>query len=269
MHTPVRPTALKVSTHCPSRQRGIALFVVIMFVMLSMLLSLWASRTAWFNELVVSNDADYQRAFEAAQALLLDAELDIRGENANGSVCSGSGKICRTGTAIAKIPLEASGAEGVAALLVTLEDADKRCKDGLCAKRLGRQDFWNYPSADAMTPDDLKAYEHPLKSLSATGVGARYGEYTGASASNNPILETTSTTPWNQGGWYWIEVLNYDTSSEFSNVIIDPAASSKKNLLTLNLLPAVVYRITAVAYGRKPGSMAVLQETYARTRLKD
>ena len=59
-------------------QRGIALFVVIIFVMLSMLLALWASRTAIFNEMVVGNDADYQRAFEAAQSLIQDAELDIQ-----------------------------------------------------------------------------------------------------------------------------------------------------------------------------------------------
>lgn len=71
-----------------TRQRGAALFVVIVFVMLSMLLALWASRTSLFNEMLVGNDADYQRAFEAAQALLQDAELDIRGENADGSFCT-------------------------------------------------------------------------------------------------------------------------------------------------------------------------------------
>ena len=54
----------------PAQQRGVALFIVIIFVMLSMLLALWASRTAWFNEMIVGNDADYQRAFEAAQASL-------------------------------------------------------------------------------------------------------------------------------------------------------------------------------------------------------
>ena len=74
MHSPsstARPAA-------PHRERGIALFVVIVFVMLSMLLALWASRTAIFNEMVVGNDADYQRAFEAAQSLIQDAELDIQ-----------------------------------------------------------------------------------------------------------------------------------------------------------------------------------------------
>lgn len=80
-------------------QNGVALFTVIVFIMLSMLLALWASRTSLFNEMVVSNDADYQRAFEAAQALLQDAELDIRGENPDGSMCVGAGNVCRTATA--------------------------------------------------------------------------------------------------------------------------------------------------------------------------
>ena len=88
------------------RQRGVALFVVIVFVMLSMLLALWASRTSLFNEMLVGNDADYQRAFEAAQALIQDAELDIRGENADGSVCTATN--CRDKISAApKIPLEA------------------------------------------------------------------------------------------------------------------------------------------------------------------
>ena len=70
------------------RQRGISLFIVIVLVMLSMLLALWSARTSLFNEMVVGNDADYQRAFEAAQALLQDAEFDIRGERPDGSECS-------------------------------------------------------------------------------------------------------------------------------------------------------------------------------------
>ena len=46
-----------------SQQRGVALFIVLVFVMMGMLLALWASRTALFNEMVVGNDSYYQRAF--------------------------------------------------------------------------------------------------------------------------------------------------------------------------------------------------------------
>lgn len=242
------------------RQRGVALFVVIVFVLLSMLLALWGSRTAWFNELVVGNDADYQRAFEAAQALVLDAELDIQGKNADGSNCSGSDKICRNGSNIKKFPLEATGQEGATVLIADLENEATRCRHGLCAKRLGRQDFWNYPSSGMPLTPAAESYEIDLASLKATDVGAGYGEYTGAIApTSNPAFSS---------GRYWIEVLNYDTSSQFSPLIIDTTAT-KKDLLALNLLPAVVYRITALASGLKEGSTVVIQETYARTRRKD
>ena len=55
--------------HQRSQQRGVALFVVIVFVLLSMLLALWAARSSLLNEMVVGNDVDYKRAYEAAQAL--------------------------------------------------------------------------------------------------------------------------------------------------------------------------------------------------------
>ena len=126
----------KTANHASRQQRGVALFVVIIFVMLSMLLALWASRTSLFNELVVGNDADYQRAYEAAQALLQDAELDIRGEKADGTVCTGQDNVCRTSTT-AKIPLET---QEIAPLLSSLGTG---CSQGLCGKRGDKQDFWN------------------------------------------------------------------------------------------------------------------------------
>ncbi|MBP9931675.1 MAG: pilus assembly protein, partial [Rhodoferax sp.] len=94
-------------------------------------------------------------------------------------------------------------------------------------------------------------------------VGARYGQYTGALPGNatspaNPILADTSAA--NRGGWYWIELLPYDESSKNTGLIV----GGPSNLLPLNIKPNVVYRITALAFGRKPGTMAVLQQTYAR-----
>ena len=244
-------------THLKKTQRGVALFVVIVLVMLSMLLALWASRTSLFNEMVVGNDADYQRALEAAQALLQDAELDIRGENADGSSCTGSGDICRT-TTTEKIPLESKDVGPLLSMLTdqTRANAMKNtmCGHGLCTKRTGTQDFWN---DSAM-----------LTQMTDQSVGARYGQYTGAAAGSsgkpaNPILADTSAS--NKGGWYWIEVLPYDESSKTSSLI----AGSPNNLLPLNLTPSVVYRITALAYGRKPNTMVVLQQTYAQKKRKD
>ena len=235
-------------------QRGVALFVVIVLVMLSMLLALWASRTSLFNELVVGNDADYQRAFEAAQALLQDAELDIRSEKADGTRCAGSGDICRTSTA-EKIPLEA---QDVMPLLVALGSQTSECRNGLCAKRTGKQDFWN-------NTDTSKG--PTLAQMTAATVGARYGQFTGAAtgtadAPANPILAASAA---NQGGWYWIEVLPYDESSKNSGLIV----GGTNNLLGLDLTPNVVYRITALTYGHKPSTMVVLQQTYAQQKIRN
>ena len=254
-----------------AQQRGVALFVVIVFVMLSRLLALWASRTSLFNEMVVGNDADDQRAFEAAQALLQDAELDIRGENPNGTRCTGAA--CRDNISAAyKIPLDA---QEVTPLLADLDTKDTKCSHGLCTKRAGRQDFWNYPSASIPPTPSAAAGEISLAAMAVTDVGARYGEYTGAlkgdpsdpDATANPILSDTSAA--NRGGWYWIEVLPYDESSKNSGLIVGTTGASTNNLLALNLSPNVAYRITALAYGRKPNTMVVLQQSYVRQVLKD
>ena len=242
------------------RQRGVALFIVIIFVMLSMLLALWASRTSLFNEMVVGNDASYQRAFEAAQALMQDAELDIRGEMADGTACAAHP--CRPYTSGAlQFPGDTSE---INPLISALEAKNTRCQDGLCARRVGRQDFWNYKTAD--TPIKPAAQttlgEVPLSDLMA--VGARYGQFTGATNKTdagplNPILADPAA------GRYWIEIMRYSDTAKSANLIVDATTSQ----LPLNLDVYVVYRITALAIGPRPGTTVVLQETYARQRKKD
>lgn len=260
---PVRRGRLPARVGPAARQRGVALFVVIVFVLLSMLLALWASRTSLFNEMVVGNDADYQRAFEAAQALLQDAELDIRGEMSNGAQCVGLP--CRAyQSSVLKIP---GDAKEITPLITALDSTPTRCQNGLCARRVGRQDFWNYTTASTVVnpPANTSLGEVPLSDLMA--VGARYGQYTGAANTTaagqlNPILTETAA---GRGGWYWIEVIPYSDKARSANLVVD----STTNQLALNLDVYVVYRITALAIGRKPGTTVVLQETYARQRMKD
>lgn len=263
-----------------SQQKGIALFVVIIFVMLSMLLALWASRTALFNEMVVSNDADYQRAFEAAQALLQDAELDIRGEQANGKPCVPSGDVCRA-TTKTKYPISSDDTpipdslnpgkflpnpDSVKSVIQTLDAAPKKCLDGICTRRTGRQDFWNYTDDLSPAPANIQPGEFKLKELTKTGIGARYGQYTGALKSNNPILNDTSAD--DKGGWYWVEIIPYVDADKTKNKNLI-VSNTINNQLKIKLDVYVVYRITALAYGRKPGTMVVLQQTYARERSPD
>ena len=228
------------------------MFVVMILVLLSMLLALWASRTALFNELIVGNDADYQRAFEAAQAMLQDAEFDIRGERPDGSACvpvSGSPKICRVEDAANTVWIPTEDQE-IGKILAQLDSAATNCINGLCLKRIGNQDFWNESAT--------------LAALQATGIGARYGEFTGAEigSNSNPLLNDRSAA--SKGAWYWIEVMPYDGNAGNTGLITNGSTN-----LALNLVPKVVYRITAIAYGLKPNTRVVLQSTYARQKLKN
>lgn len=238
------------STHLPrlrsrlrARQRGIALVIVIVLVLVSALLALWGFRSAVLNEAVVGNDADYQRAFEAAQALLQDAEYDIRGERPDGQECipdATQPKVCRPeGSTVWFI----DETKDFTDLLNTLQAQSSGCLQGICIKRIGAQDFWN----DAKT----------LTAMMADGVGARYGEYTGASTgtASNPLLAERGS---GRGGWYWIEVMQYSESG-------GPMVGKPKLELTLN--PNLVYRITALARGTREGTQVVLQSTYVQQKL--
>lgn len=252
-----------IPVHNARSQRGVALFVVLVLVMLSMLLALWASRSALFNQMIVSNDADYQRAFAAAQAMLQDAELDMLRVKPNGELCSkiaSRPKVCRASGVL----YPPQGSEEVDPLIAQLSGiADTQCKDGLCAKRgtdpnHRGQDFWNNAAL--------------MDSMQREGVGARYGEYTGAvHGTNTAELDAASSAILNQtgngstGAWYWIEVLPYSDAAQGGSLIV----GNTNNLLPLSANPLVVYRVTAIAYGRKRGTRVVLQQTFVPQKLKN
>lgn len=244
------------------RQRGISLFVILVFVMLSMLLAIWASRASFFNELLVGSDADYRRAFEAAQALLQDAELDIQGVNSDGTACtpdSNAPAVCRRTTA-ERIPTDDQELSMLLANLAAAGNQKPKCRNGLCIKRADRtgdtdkQDFWN--NQDEKVGITLKQM---------TSVGARFGQFTGARPGDNsnpanPLLRETAE---GKGGWYWIEVLPYASVSG-SGLVVGGAGH-----LAINQKPNVVYRITALSFGRKPHTQVVLQQTLAQQKFKN
>lgn len=237
-------------------QRGISLFVVIVLVMLSMLLALWGARTSLFNQMIVGNDADYQRAFEAAQALIQDAEFDIQGIRPDGLACDRAisnvtADTCRPApSAPVWFPTEDKELGDLISTLGT-KASTQFCFKGLCLKRTGNQDFW----------DDTTTLNAMLTE------GARYGQYTGAetggtgTTASNPILKNVTA---GQGGWYWIEVMPYDPNAGNSGLITNGSTN-----LPLNLKPSIAYRITAIALGIKPSTQVVLQSTFVRQKVKN
>jgi type IV pilus assembly protein PilX len=244
-----------------ARQRGLSLYVILMVVLLSMLLALWAARTALIHEMVVGNDADYQRTFEAAQAMLQDAELDIRHQNPDGSVCA-SAQFCRTGS---KYHLPSVNDNNyVVTLLALLDQEQTKCKNGLCLKRTGAQDFWN--DHDARSPSSFQK-------MIAAGVGARFGQFTGAKADDDNAASILNDTDNGQGAWYWIEILPYFSSENQGGgnallVDVNPKSQNKYRVLMNHLNPAVIYRITAVAKGRR-NALVALQQTYVRQQVNE
>lgn len=245
------PSIYKTAHHLARRQkqRGISLYVIIILVLLSMLLALWASRTALLNEMIVGNDADYRRAFEAAQAMLQDAEMDIRGVNTNGSYCTpdaDKGDVCRRLTTI-YFDIETKDLPN---LINTLGTHDSKCYKGICQKFADPQDFWHDPTR--------------LAEMTAENVGARYGQFTGAKTGTggNPILNVTATPSAlkeRRGAWYWVEVLPYVDPNISLLKGVPPGANVE--IFAPSRKKRWVYRITALARGLKPGTEVVLQST--------
>ncbi len=224
------------TTRC--RQQGIALFIVMVVLMLSMLLVLSSSRTALFNELLTSTDSDYQRALQAAQAMVRDAEFDIQGQKPNGSACSGS--FCRTpfidlSQGQAFYPENTSDLQDLSAALAAKTPS---CAGGICTASNVAAEFWTTAATlNAMKPS-----------------AATYGRYTGAQTGDvgNPLLRANAGT--DAKAWYWVEVLPYDTASAIG---AGPAQTFAPDSTQPN-----IYRITAVAQGLKPGTQAVVQSVF-------
>ena len=219
-----------------SSQQGISLFIVMVVLLLSMLLVLWSSRTALFNELLTGTDSDYQRALEAAQAMVRDAEFDIQGQKPDGSACSGS--FCRSPSIDASqgqafYPESANDFQDLDAALSATTPS---CAAGICTANNVAAEFWTTTKA--------------LSAMKASG--ATYGRYTGALAGDvgNPLLRANVDTK----AWYWVEVLPYDTASA---ITAGPAQTFAPDSTRPN-----IYRITAVAQGLKSGTQAVVQSVF-------
>lgn len=211
-----------------TRQGGISLLTVIVLVLLSGLLALWASRSALFHELVVGNAADHQRAQEAAEALLQDAQHDLALHHA-------SGIHPRAEQEHLLLPADSGADFDVFVARLQSPTAANGCRHGLCMPRSSAIDFWLHPPT--------------LAQMTQAGIGARYGDYTQAPAANHhPLL--TERNP-GRGGWYWIEVLRHQPA-EGGDAVWGP-----------NVRAPLLYRITALAQGLKAGSQVVLQTVVA------
>lgn len=218
------------------RQRGVALYIVMVLVLLAMLLALWASRLAWLTELVIGNDIDYQRAFEASQALLQDAQDDIALH-----VYLPNAQALRTG-ADAQFPDPQTHSNQLASMqtwTMGLGGSASGCAQGICQLRTGAQNFW----------EDSASLSAMLAS------GARYGTYSGAEpgAQANPILALQDS---HHGGWYWIEPLLSQRSDSEAGALEGGAVQLPDGEDQPSDRYQMLFRITALSFGLKGSGAA-------------
>lgn len=218
---PVRPTAATAYR----QQRGVALYVVMLLVLLTVVLALWASRTALMTEIVTGNDADYQRAFEAAQAMVQDAKDDIYGN------LYAKGKASTRGATLGmQYPTAQSIFQEWSA---PLRNEKMGCLDAICLRRTGGDNFWDDDSnLVAMLP-----------------LGARYGQFSGVQTSTpqiNPVLMLRAA---NKGAWYWVEPIPFKGSE------VGDVARLVQGQGNLTVETDMLFRITAIALGLKGSSL--------------
>lgn len=255
-------------------QRGVSLFLVLIMMLLTVTAVTGAFRVANLNEALLGNTSDYQRTYSAAETLLRDAEMDIRGRIPPYTTVQADGMLgtpCRPdATGLVSLPnfigcRAVDNPPGSANLIWfprSSEDYDsvaliaqrapssgipsRRCQAGICVP-----DASNYYNA---TP-----IENDVDTLWAAG--AFYGQFTQANPGNvstNPILTQNLGATRNAAipafARYWVEVLRYNStvasgSNQNAAIVPDPASP-------------FVYRITVVAQGLKPGSRVVLRSVF-------
>jgi len=230
-------------------QQGVSLLVVVVVVLLCALLVLASTQAARLSEMLAGNDSEASRAFEAAEALLHDAELDVLGLGPQGQACQPDPAWvgCRHPATTTTVPRSLAD---FGLLAQQLAQRNPPCADGLCLD-LGA-------AATAESGAGFWRDEQTLGTFVASGGGVPYGRYSGAAlaaSTGNPLLQPGA----NRGAWYWIEVLPYNAG----------AAAAGGDLAVWSPTPAdpFIFRITAVVQGRRAGASTVLQSLLVRQML--
>ena len=175
-------------------QRGFSLFIVLIMLLLSALLAVGGARVAQLLESVAGNQREHQRAFEAAEAALLDAERDIRQlafatATQTYVACSTlPASRCRKADDGRVFPDRETGW-----VTAYMADGANSCEQGICY----------FSAADSVAAaSGSEAYRFWTRTA-YVNKHASYGQCTGAPAAGNPALASAR---------YWIEVIDRKNS---------------------------------------------------------
>lgn len=146
------------------KQAGSSLVVVLIMLSIIMVIGLISSRLALFSEKSARNDRDRQIAFQAAEAALLDAELDIMGPNT-----SSAKRVCVFDS---KKPAE------------FVVGCGTLTKTGMCLSATNPSEAWQSVKARYVS----ETGDHTANASNQT---VQYGEFTGQSLPNGSSGLTT------------------------------------------------------------------------------
>ena len=217
-------------------QQGISLFIVMVVVLLTAILVAMGFKSSLFNETATGNSVEYQRTFEAAQALMHDAEMDIYSQTPSGALCGGAncranlGAINDADSPGGTIYFPSKG-DQLSEVMSSLMSSSVGCIAGVCRPLL---DASNQPEA---------FWDIPTRLASMKKRAASYGRYTDGvlGARSNQRLKNTNS-------WYWVEILPYvTTSGVFGGTALAPTDID------------AIFRITVLVEGER-NTRSVLQK---------
>jgi type IV pilus assembly protein PilX len=224
-----------------SRQQGVSLIIVMVMLLLGTIVVLSSTRVGWLNEKLVGTESDYQRAFAAAEALMRDAERDIKGLQAdNATPCNAAATFVGCRDFAAGRPFFPQEDDDLDLLSARIASGVNTCLQGIClpanTSALGTATWGTPANLTTMTAGTGTA-----------AIAARYGDYTGAvaAADGNPLLAN---------GWYWVEVFRYTDAAGIINAAGNVPIPDKKH--------PFVYRITTYVQGLKPGTRVWLRSVF-------
>lgn len=226
-------------------QRGASLIVVMVILILGTIVVVGSTRLGWLNEIAVSSESDHQRAFAAAEALIRDAERDIRGRQLNSAApCVNDPTFVGCRRFNSPFFPQDDGDLDILTDRLAAGGAFRNCLQGIClppnATDLGRVNWATDAAVAAMTAG-----------VGAAAIPATYGAYTGAApaAAGNPLLSANPAR-----GWYWVEVFRYSDAAGIIAAAGNVPIPDKKS--------PFVYRITAYVQGLKGGTRVWLRSIF-------
>lgn len=227
-------------------QRGISLIVVMVMLLLGSVLVLGSTRIGWLNEKLVGSESDQQRAFAAAEALIRDAERDIKGLQVDNSTpCSTNTSFVGCRNFGASRPFFPQEDDDLTLLANRVATGSNNCLQGICLPATVttlNSSTWSGNSLSTM-----------IAGTGTAAIASTYGAYTGADAASagNPLLEASNPPR----AWYWVEVFRYtDAAGLLTAAGPSTPIPDKKH--------PFVYRITAYVQGLKPGTRVWLRSIF-------